>query len=85
MPRHMKARSIPERDMRLDSIMASTPKPAARLLMRYGRVPLSVWFVLSIALVSSAKAAEHSQAIIIRLLTPIASYSPAGTRFDTPG
>jgi hypothetical protein len=62
--------------------MASIPKSAARLLPRYGKVTVLVLFVLSIAKVSSAVAGERGQTMVIRLLTPVASYSPAGTRFN---
>ena len=64
------------------SFMASTPKSAAKLLLGYGRVAMVVWFLLSFARLSSAVAGERSQTMVIRLLTPIASYSPAGMRFD---
>ena len=59
-----------------------TPGSAARLWPRSRRVVVWVCFVLFIAGVSSAAAGERSQSMVIRLLTPIASYSHAGTRFD---
>jgi hypothetical protein len=62
--------------------MVTTPKPAVRLLLRYGRVTVLVWLVLSFAKASPAVSAESGQAMVIRLLTPLASYSPAGTRFN---
>ena len=40
------------------------------------------WFVLALLGIRSAAAAGRSQEMVIRLLTPIASYSPAGTRFE---
>jgi len=43
---------------------------------------LSVWFVVASAALDPATAGELGQAMIVRLLTPLASYSPVGTRFD---
>jgi len=77
----MKRQPIDEQDICFRLFMALTPKSAARLLPRYGSVPVLVWFVLSFAAISPA-AGQRSQTMVIRLLTPIASYSPAGTRFN---
>jgi hypothetical protein len=60
----------------------ATPNPAAGWLRRYGRSPLLVWLLLLFAALSRAASVTRDQTLLIRLLTPIASYSPAGTRFD---
>ena len=59
-----------------------TPDSAARLGLRCRRVVVWVCFVLFMAGVRCAAAAEGSQSMVIRLSTPIASYSQVGTRFD---
>jgi len=58
------------------------PDSAARLLAHYGRVLLWLWCVLSFASIRSAATEARGQSMVIRLLTPLASYSPPGTRFD---
>jgi len=42
----------------------------------------SAWFALLLVGAASAAADERGQSMVIRLLTPVASYSHAGTRFD---
>jgi len=42
----------------------------------------SIWLVSICASVGFALEGEPSQTMVLRLLTPITSYSPAGTRFD---
>jgi hypothetical protein len=60
------------------------PAPAspARLLAHYGRVLVLLGFVLPFAAIRSAATDVRGQSMVIRLLTPLASYSPPGTRFD---
>jgi hypothetical protein len=41
-----------------------------------------VWLVLALLGIRCAAAGERCQQMVIRLTTPIASYSPAGTRFE---
>jgi len=47
---------------------------------RCGRVSLLGWFVLALLGTRCAVAGERSQEMVIPMLTPMASYSPAGTR-----
>ena len=82
MPSPMKRHPIHERDARLGPLVPLAPLSAAKPLRRYGRLPLLVWLALSFAKASSAAADEPSQTMVIRLLTPIASYAPAGMRFE---
>jgi hypothetical protein len=71
----MKRLSILKNDSR-GSLLIAPPTPAARRLLHCGRALVLVWFV------SSAVAGEHSQTMVLRLLTPLASYSAPGIRFD---
>jgi hypothetical protein len=66
---------------RLGSFRA-TLNAGARRLRRYGRTSLLVWVLLFFAALSRAASGTRDQAMVFRLSTPIASYSPAGTRFD---
>jgi len=43
---------------------------------------VTVWLVLALLGIRCASAGEHRQEMVVRLLTPIASYSHAGTRFE---
>ena len=65
-------------------IASSTPEhePPPRLRAIYGRILILLWFVFSFAAARSAATEAHGQSMVIRLVTPLASYSPPGTRFD---
>lgn len=79
MHSHLRTQSIHARDRRLSSSIESSSRPVARLLPR---MPMLLSLVSFFAATGSAVAGERSQSIVVRLLTPVASYSPRGTRFN---
>lgn len=75
----MRTQSIHARDRRLSFSTESGCWPVARLLPR---MRILVWTVVFFAAPGSAVASARSQSVVVRLLTPVASYSPKGTRFS---
>ena len=51
------------------------------ILLANSLLTVLIWFVLSMVAASPAAADMHGQAMVVRLSTPIASYSPVGTPF----
>ena len=83
----MKAPIVSESDPG-DQLLSCRDKPARRpersgtSLRPYGRVSVMVVLVLALLGTRRTAAGERRQDMVIRLLTPIASYSPAGTHFE---